>query len=99
MTRLLGRNGTSIFLRLSSFMLLCIGVQIFWNGASALLASLAGNGHKLNFTPTGFLIDLPGVAVMPTPVVPSTVRFGLPRSLAQYPDAVRNHKHLPFPRI
>jgi multiple antibiotic resistance protein len=54
MTRLLGRNGTSIFLRLSSFMLLCIGVQIFWNGASALLASLAGDAHKLNFTPTGF---------------------------------------------
>jgi multiple antibiotic resistance protein len=40
MARLLGRNGTSIFLRLSSFILLCIGVQIFWNGASALLGSL-----------------------------------------------------------
>jgi multiple antibiotic resistance protein len=46
MARLLGRNGTSIFLRLSSFILLCIGVQIFWNGASALLGSLAHDTHK-----------------------------------------------------
>ena len=37
---------TSIFLRLSSFILLCIGVQIFWNGASALLGSLAHDTHK-----------------------------------------------------
>jgi multiple antibiotic resistance protein len=38
--RLLGQNGTNIFLRLSSFILLCIGIQIVWNGASGLLSSL-----------------------------------------------------------
>ena len=42
MARLLGDNGTSIFLRLSAFILLCIGVQIFWNGAIGLVASLPG---------------------------------------------------------
>ena len=35
-------TGTSVLLRLSAFILLCIGVQIFWNGASALLA---GRSH------------------------------------------------------
>jgi multiple antibiotic resistance protein len=33
----LGRTGTSMLLRLSAFILLCIGVQIIWNGLSALL--------------------------------------------------------------
>jgi multiple antibiotic resistance protein len=46
MARLLGRNGTSIFLCRPSFILLCICVQIFLNGASALLASLAHDAHK-----------------------------------------------------
>jgi multiple antibiotic resistance protein len=36
----IGENGMSIIMRLSSFLLVCIGVQIFWNGASALLRSL-----------------------------------------------------------
>jgi multiple antibiotic resistance protein len=40
MARLLSDNGTSIFLRLSAFILLCIGVQILWNGTSTLVASL-----------------------------------------------------------
>ena len=34
---LLGRNGTAVVVRLSAFILLCIGVQIIWNGADALL--------------------------------------------------------------
>jgi multiple antibiotic resistance protein len=42
---LVGENGMSIILRLSSFLLVCIGVQIFWNGASALLRSLPALGH------------------------------------------------------
>lgn len=33
----LGRTGTSVVLRLSAFILLCIGVQIIWNGAAQLL--------------------------------------------------------------
>jgi multiple antibiotic resistance protein len=37
----LGPTGTSVVVRLSAFILLCIGVQIVWNGASALLRTLA----------------------------------------------------------
>jgi multiple antibiotic resistance protein len=37
---LIGDSAMSIILRLSSFLLVCIGVQILWNGASALLRSL-----------------------------------------------------------
>jgi multiple antibiotic resistance protein len=40
MLRVLGETGTSVLIRLSAFILLCIGVQIFWTGASALLATL-----------------------------------------------------------
>ena len=32
--RVLGRTGTSVVLRLSAFIALCIGVQIIWNGVS-----------------------------------------------------------------
>jgi multiple antibiotic resistance protein len=38
--RLLGRTGSSVFLRLSAFIALCVGVQILWNGVSALVAPL-----------------------------------------------------------
>jgi len=36
----IGQNAMNIILRLSSFLLVCIGVQILWNGASALIHSL-----------------------------------------------------------
>jgi len=39
-----GESGMSIILRLSSFLLVCIGVQIMWNGVSALLRSF-GAAH------------------------------------------------------
>jgi multiple antibiotic resistance protein len=39
--RRLGPTGTAVLLRLSAFILLCIGVQITWNGASALWRTLA----------------------------------------------------------
>lgn len=39
-SRVIGETGMSVLLRLSAFILLCIGVQIVWNGASALLRSL-----------------------------------------------------------
>ena len=39
---LIGDSAMSIILRLSSFLLVCIGVQILWNGVSALLRSLSG---------------------------------------------------------
>lgn len=38
--RMLGRTGTSVVLRLSAFIALCIGVQITWNGISALIRAL-----------------------------------------------------------
>ncbi len=37
---LVGPTGMNVVARLSSFLLVCIGVQIFWNGASKLLNSL-----------------------------------------------------------
>lgn len=39
LAQLLGATGMSVIMRLSSFLLVCIGVQILWNGVSALLAS------------------------------------------------------------
>jgi multiple antibiotic resistance protein len=38
--RVLGTTGMTVILQLTSFLLVCIGVQILWNGASALLTSL-----------------------------------------------------------
>ena len=39
MLRRLGETGTSVLVRLTAFILFCIGVQILWNGLSALVAS------------------------------------------------------------
>jgi multiple antibiotic resistance protein len=36
----IGATGMNVVLKLSSFLLVCIGVQILWNGASQLLRSL-----------------------------------------------------------
>ncbi len=38
--RVLSQSSMSVFLRLSAFILLCIGVQIIWNGVSALWLTL-----------------------------------------------------------
>jgi len=35
-----GPSGMNVILRLSSFLLVCIGVQILWNGVSALVKTL-----------------------------------------------------------
>jgi multiple antibiotic resistance protein len=40
LAQILGATAMSVIMRLSSFLLVCIGVQIVWNGVSALLASL-----------------------------------------------------------
>jgi multiple antibiotic resistance protein len=37
---LIGPTGTTIIVRLSAFLLFCIGIQVLWNGASELLGSL-----------------------------------------------------------
>jgi multiple antibiotic resistance protein len=36
--RLLGATGLEVLVRLSAFILMCIGIEIFWNGYSALVA-------------------------------------------------------------
>lgn len=38
--QMLGETGTTIVIRLSSFLLVCIGVQIIWSGVEALLGSI-----------------------------------------------------------
>lgn len=40
LTRALGATGTQVLLRLSAFILLCIGVQIVWNGVFALIGTI-----------------------------------------------------------
>jgi multiple antibiotic resistance protein len=37
---LMGATGTSIVVRLSAFLLFCIGIQVLWNGAAELLGTL-----------------------------------------------------------
>ena len=37
---MLGKTGMTVIVRLSSFLLLCVGIQIMWNGISALLSSV-----------------------------------------------------------
>jgi multiple antibiotic resistance protein len=38
--RILGKLGTMVLLRLSAFMLLCIGIQIVWSGVTGLLTEI-----------------------------------------------------------
>lgn len=45
LARAVGRTGMNVILRLSSFLLVCIGVQILWNGASVLLGSVLVNSR------------------------------------------------------
>ena len=42
--RLLGHSGTDIAVRLSAFILFCLGIQIIWTGASDLLGSVQWHG-------------------------------------------------------
>jgi len=44
LAKLLGATGTSIVVRLSAFILFCIGIQILWNGAAELLGTLVPGG-------------------------------------------------------
>ena len=38
--RLLGETAMNVVMRLSAFILVCIGVQIVWNGVSALVRTI-----------------------------------------------------------
>lgn len=40
LARMLGTTGMTVIMRLTAFLLVCIGVQITWNGLSTLLSSL-----------------------------------------------------------
>jgi len=40
---LMGVTGTTIVVRLSAFLLFCIGIQVAWNGLAELLATLPFN--------------------------------------------------------
>lgn len=42
----LGKTGMTVIVRLSAFLLVCIGVQIMWNGISTLLSSVNLHGLK-----------------------------------------------------
>lgn len=42
----LGETGTIVFLRLSSFILLCVGVAILWSGVSDLIRPLIVGGRR-----------------------------------------------------
>jgi multiple antibiotic resistance protein len=41
LARYLGRTGINVLVRLSAFILMCIGIQIAWNGVSTLVAGLS----------------------------------------------------------
>jgi multiple antibiotic resistance protein len=43
LVRHLGRTGVNVLVRLSAFILICIGIQIGWGGVSALVAGLHGS--------------------------------------------------------
>jgi multiple antibiotic resistance protein len=45
LAQVLGATSMSVIMRLSSFLLVCIGTQIVWNGLSAMLKSLSVTGH------------------------------------------------------
>ena len=45
LARFLGPSAMTVIMRLSSFLLVCIGVQILWNGVSALLATVPVHVH------------------------------------------------------
>ena len=57
--RPLGEAGTMVFLRLAAFILLCLGVQIVWDGASQLLSSVLHPGAVTQVP------DTPGPARLP----------------------------------
>jgi multiple antibiotic resistance protein len=40
LAELIGPTGTTIVVRLSAFLLFCIGIQVLWNGAAELLATV-----------------------------------------------------------
>lgn len=55
----LGETGTVVFLRLSAFILLCLGVQIVWDGASELIVEVLA---RAGITPAAVsLLNMPSL--------------------------------------
>jgi multiple antibiotic resistance protein len=48
LAELIGPTGTTIVVRLSAFLLFCIGIQVLWNGAAELLGTLPLGSAGLN---------------------------------------------------
>src|ERR1700676_3923010 len=46
LAEVLGTTSMAVIMRLSSFLLVCIGTQIIWNGLSAMLKTLPVMGHS-----------------------------------------------------
>ena len=46
LVRVLGDTGTTVVIRLSAFLLVCIGVQIVWNGLNSLLGQTVLHTHS-----------------------------------------------------
>lgn len=44
--RLIGDSGTAVFLRLTAFILLCLGVQIVWDGLSELMLDVLSQSNQ-----------------------------------------------------
>ncbi|MFU1929213.1 MarC family protein [Bordetella hinzii] len=47
----LGENGTAVFMRMSAFIMLCLGVQIFWDGARELLLAMLAQSALASAVP------------------------------------------------
>ena len=48
LAELIGATGTTIVVRLSAFLLFCIGIQVFWNGAAELLGTTCRSAADRN---------------------------------------------------
>jgi len=53
--RLIGEAGTAVFLRLTAFILLCLGVQIVWDGVSELLMEIMAFSPRSSAIQTALL--------------------------------------------
>ncbi|RZA36810.1 MAG: NAAT family transporter [Lysobacteraceae bacterium] len=57
--RLIGDAGTAVFLRLTAFILLCLGVQIVWDGVSELMLEILAVSPRLVDVPVATLFQYP----------------------------------------
>jgi len=58
--RLIGEAGTAVFLRLTAFILLCLGVQIVWDGVRELMLEILPDSTRMLAAHAAFLASWPG---------------------------------------